>query len=159
MVSFAGQTVHPVVSVCYAAPETMQFFATGSQAIVADGVDMQAAAVSPEAAAREAIAGIPHQRTQIATAALDIWSLGVIAIELLTSVNTLEPLSSKRVALLAATGSRAYPWESRVGVFDRENIDVLAGLPDQSVREIVEACLSRDVSRRPTAEQVVNKLT
>lgn len=129
---------------CYAAPETVLSFGSGATE----------ASVTPLSLEEM------QMQMQIATAALDIWSLGVIAIELLTNINVLSTLSSNSATILAARGIMAYPWESQAWMFaSHDSIVVLEGVSYIAVREVLEGCLSRDPSRRPSAVQVVNALS
>ena len=89
-------------------------------------------------AARKPIATDPAQ---------DIWALGVVAYEALTDCVVFPPSArASRDAYAAAHSSAPYPWES--GRRDKQ-------LSQCNLCEVVGACLARDPSARPSAQDLL----
>ena len=97
--------------------------------------------------------------SQVASPAVDVWTLGVIAMELLTDMGSLPALTGEQEAVEAALGRMMYPWESGVGVFAADSIEVLPGLPAEAVLGVLRGCLARDPGARWTAAAVVDALS
>lgn len=145
---------------CYAARETLQACTSLTSDAEAskpqDGGSGDVACSAFPGEARPSLSESAGRSTQIATSALDMWSLGVIAIELLTNVSVLAQLVGEEAAVKAALGMMSYPWQSEVGVFAADSIEVLPGLlPADAVRELLQGCLARETSDRPTSAEVV----
>lgn len=154
---FAGQEVHPAFTFCYAAPETLQACVSRGALSKSEGSsEGPEDSLKHEGASNDSQRATP--RTQIATAALDMWSLGVMSMELLTNMDKLEPLSGEKEAVKAALGKIAYPWECEVGMFALASIEVLPGLPIEAVRGLIQGCLTREPSERLTAADAVEAL-
>jgi serine/threonine protein kinase len=97
----------------------------------------------PEAVADLSLLPHPPQLTTV-TSAADIWSIGVIAFELLTHERVFSPDATDEEVIWTLHGHRL-PWETAVQGH-AERCQKLRGL-----KSAVLACLSRDASRRPTA--------
>lgn len=79
----------------------------------------------------------------------DIWSLGVMAYEALTSSATFRTMDEVHSC---ADGSRLYPWERPPG-------EQLEAWRSSKLRRLVTRCLHRDASRRITAEELCTDLS
>lgn len=88
----------------------------------------------------------PEQKVQ-ATTALDVWSLGVIAFELLTGQRGLPGECSEDEVKAALTGRHALLWED-----DARNGPWLSRL--WGMKQPVLKCLEREAAARPTAGEV-----
>ena len=87
----------------------------------------------------------------VATAAADVWALGVIAYEALTHARAFPPGRRSAEVFAAAAGRRPYPWELAEGNLPRM-------WRRSRLRNIAEACLAREAARRPTAQCVVDAM-
>lgn len=89
-------------------------------------------------------------RNIVADAAADMWALGVMAFELLTSEPVFQPLVSTRETIWGQLcGRQALPWEDGASGHE-EKLLLLRGL-----KRAVLQCLHRQPEERPTAEQVL----
>jgi serine/threonine protein kinase len=84
------------------------------------------------------------------TGAADIWSIGVIAFELLTNERVFSA-SATDEDIIASLRGHALPWEAGAG--REERYEKLRGL-----KRAVLACLDRDVSKRPSAAALLASL-
>ena len=88
--------------------------------------------------------------TIVADAAADMWALGIMAVELLTSRPVFPPLVATRESIWAQLcGREALPWEDGAAG-QREVLRQLRGL-----KRAVLQCLQRDPAQRPTAVEVL----
>lgn len=78
---------------------------------------------------------------------LDVWSLGVMAYECLAQERAFAHFSGRDAILACARGEQRYPWEAPEG-------ELNAAWANSSARKHLEACLSRDPARRPSAAEV-----
>lgn len=89
-------------------------------------------------------------RNVVADGAADMWALGVMAFELLTSEPVFPPLVSTRETIWAQLcGREALPWEDGAP----QQVAKLAQL--RGLKRAVLQCLQRRQEERPTAEQVL----
>ena len=87
--------------------------------------------------------------------ALDIWSIGVIAFELLTgerafSIHNMDTTESEQAAQEAIAGRVPLPWEG-TSEGAQERLEKLRGM-----RRTVLRCLERDPAERPTAAALLS---
>lgn len=94
------------------------------------------------------LAGEAGERDMVVTGALDMWSLGVIAVELLTGRRLFPPLMSERAARNQLAGRVPLPWEDPAR--QQENTAQLKVL-----RRSVLKCLHRDPAQRPTSRELL----
>ena len=104
-------------------------------------------AYSLQYAAPEVIAAADRgEHGVIASAAVDVWALGVIAFELLTSTRAFAPSGGRIHARLLGTLPLAWEDEAVAG-------PLLAKL--KGLRRSVLQCLARDPAARPTTREVL----
>lgn len=87
--------------------------------------------------------------TVVATAEADVWALGAVCFELLTSNRIFPPGTPPEAIRAALSGDTPLPWELDVnaaGVSVWEEADKVAAL-----KAVVLACLHRDPKQRPPA--------
>lgn len=100
-------------------------------------------------AAPEVLHSYASKRRIAAQPAADVWALGVLVYEALTSTSVFAPFGVKRDDIFAAAaGDMAYPWEAMPN----------AAFSQSKLRKLVEACVSRDPKLRPSAAQVTSQL-
>lgn len=88
------------------------------------------------------------QQTMIVSGALDMWSLGVVAVELLTGERIFAPPLKENEARAQLLGSTPLPWEDPVL---QKNI-----LPKlKLLKRSVLMCLERDPAKRPTSRELL----
>jgi serine/threonine protein kinase len=86
----------------------------------------------------------------VADPAHDVWSLGAIAFEAFTRVSIVSVfMSGRQKCSDMAHGKDVYPWEQAQMEGDYR---------DSRVRSVVEACLSRDPAKRPSAAEVCSEI-
>jgi serine/threonine protein kinase len=91
-----------------------------------------------------------QQPPSTVTGAADIWSIGVIAFELLTNERAFSPNATDE-EIIASLWGHALPWEAGSG--REERCEKLRGL-----KRAVLACLDRDVYKRPSAAAMLSSL-
>lgn len=84
-----------------------------------------------------------------ATAAADVWALGMIAFETLTSTVVFPPGSTEKQVRDRITGRLPLPWEES-GPAGRDRVRALRGF-----RRSVMLCLDRSPAQRPRSTEVV----
>jgi serine/threonine protein kinase len=99
-------------------------------------------------ASPETVSAYQNRQMVMVTAALDIWSLGVVVFEAFAKEPAVPP-GNGDVCSRRAEGTEQYPWE-RTGT--------IRGFSDSRACEIVQACLARDPAMRPTAAELVQRL-
>jgi serine/threonine protein kinase len=100
-------------------------------------------------AAPEVLAAYAAKQKIPADPAHDIWSLGVMAYECLTSSRVFPVYIDPRVVFVTASGKEKYPWEAEV-------LDET--FRKSRARELIAACVVRDPRGRPTAEKLVKMI-
>jgi serine/threonine protein kinase len=88
-----------------------------------------------------------RQRTHVATAAADVWALGVIAFELLTGEPVFPAMATQSEISSAILGRAEMPWEGP------RRSELLRRL--RVFKANVLECLERDPEKRPPIESVV----
>ena len=88
---------------------------------------------------------VNHESSIVASEAADMWSMGVIAYELLTGEPAMPPGATRQSLIDALTGKAKLPWEAA----DAATLRKLMRL-----RGVIMQCLHRDPAKRPSAEQV-----
>ena len=90
--------------------------------------------------------------TVIATTAVDMWAVGVIAYELMTGYPAFPEVDWTGEDIeSAALGTLPYPWEGEVGTF--------VEIPSQLVLwRAVQGCLARSPQKRPSAATLLGQL-
>lgn len=111
-------------------------------------VALTAAYAAPEVA----IAHQQRQKTVQASAAVDIWAVGVMAYELLTRSIWFAGMSQDQILAAVATAGQL-PWEASTPDARRALRKSLRALAPH-----VMSCLSRDPMQRPSAAELVAKL-
>jgi serine/threonine protein kinase len=108
-----------------------------------------ALAYSVHYAAPEVIRAVANgQETMIASGALDMWSLGVVAVELLTGRRIFAPPMTETDAREQLLGNKPLPWEDPVLQKDfLPNLKVL--------KRSVLKCLERDPVDRPSSRELL----
>ena len=96
------------------------------------------------------------QHTIVASAATDIWALGVIAYELLTREVWHQGLSQQQITEAISTEGRL-PWEA-ASPEARSELRRTLRKKLQRLAPTVLNCLTRDVAQRPTASVLVASL-
>ena len=89
------------------------------------------------------------QSTMPVSGALDVWSLGVLAYELLMRQPVFAPSMSRDTIVAALTGSSKLPWETA----SRTELRALLGL-----KSAIMQCLQRRPEKRPSAQDLVGAL-
>ena len=79
----------------------------------------------------------------------DVWSLGVMAFETIAGTPA---FSSSGQIFACARGAEVYPWTAT------RKPDAPAAWRRSRLRPVVQACLARDPTRRPSAEGLVAEL-
>jgi Protein kinase domain len=91
------------------------------------------------------------KRTVVASGAVDVWALGVVAFELLTRSRVFPPFNDRRDDMVAKLlGRGKLPWEEEGAAKQ-----VLPQL--RALKRSVLACLARDPARRPDGLEVHGK--
>lgn len=145
----AGQSVRPAGTLKYAAPETVRLLAPS----VLQPRAQQAHAIRPDASnAADASSHHCTEPKQSAEPSMDIWGLGVVAVELLTDMDMDETVC------LFAMGEQKYPWEVTSEDLESSCRSKFAEREQNVVRKLIEGCLARHRSDRVTARQVVDML-
>jgi serine/threonine protein kinase len=88
------------------------------------------------------------QEVILACAALDIWSLGVVAFELLTGQRIFAPSESEQSIRDRLMGRAPLPWED-----DLKSAALLSKL--KALKRSVLKCLSREPRERPTSQELL----
>jgi serine/threonine protein kinase len=84
----------------------------------------------------------------LASAALDIWSLGVVAFELLTGQRIVVPAESEQSIRDRLMGRAPLPWEDEL-----RSASLLSKL--KGLKRSVLKCLSREPRERPTSPELL----
>jgi hypothetical protein len=88
------------------------------------------------------------QQTMLVSGALDMWSLGVVAVELLTGGRIFAPPLTEDDARAQLLGTKPLPWEDPV-----LQEDLLPKL--KVLKRSVLQCLERDPAKRPTSRELL----
>ena len=151
----AGQSVRPAGTLNYAAPETVRLLAPS----VLQPKAQQAHAIGADAS-NAADAGWHHynEPKQSAEPSMDIWGLGVVAVELLTDRGELFSFASEETVCLCAMGELRYPWKMTSEDLESSCRSDFTEREQNVVRKLIEGCLAINPSDRVTARQVVDML-
>lgn len=90
-----------------------------------------------------------EKRNVTATAAQDIWALGVMVFEAFSREAAVDPFGGPRMCVRLAQGEEQYPWEGPRKI---------RSFTDSRAHELVKACLDRDPEERPTAVTLVQRM-
>ena len=100
-------------------------------------------------AAPELVIAHEERRPVTATAALDVWALGVMVFEAFARRPAVATGARVEGCRRLARGAERYPWE------EPEQARAFGG---SRARELVELCLARDAAKRPSAALLVERI-
>jgi serine/threonine protein kinase len=101
-------------------------------------------------AAPEVVLAFSERKDIKASAAMDIWSLGVMVYEALTQQPAVDPFGGVDFCCELARGEAEFPWE------EGDQDDKFQG---SRARKLVEACLARNPESRATAASLVASIS
>ena len=105
-------------------------------------------AFSPRYAAPEVLQAYEAGEKEVSVAAsTDIWSLGVMAFELLTDAPAFDRYTPQKDVIAALSGRAALPWEGPGGEGKLRRLRML--------QRSITRCLSRDAAERPSAQELL----
>jgi serine/threonine protein kinase len=89
------------------------------------------------------------EKTILASPALDIWAIGVIAYELLTDRPVFDRYTSREEVISQLVGRKPLPWEDHAT--KEESLRKL-----RMLKRSITKCLSREPKERPSAQELLD---